>query len=129
MSEEIKNPPAEITDPFPKIVINSVTGGDETDVRDLRTCYFQQPSSGMYYHLYNPQGLVIFTAPAFLNFDTRRFRFIYGGFLWTVTSFALSATTASGNWHNDHNVPEQDEGHFQAQAGGGYEESAAYATA
>jgi len=95
----------------------------------LRNCYFQESPFPGEYHLYNQHGLTIFTAPSILTSTTRRFRFIYGGFLWTVTSFQLSASAASGNWHNDHNVPEQDEGHFQAQAGGGFEESASYATA
>jgi hypothetical protein len=135
MSEEIKDPFAEITDPFaeitdpPKIVINSVTGGDETDVRDLTNCYFQVTQNPGEYHLYNQLNFPIWTAPMYLNSNTRNFRFIYGGFLWTVTSFQLSASAASGNWHNNHNVPEQDEGHFQAQAGGGFEESASSATA
>jgi hypothetical protein len=128
MSEEIKDPPAEITD-SPKIVINSVTGGDETDERDLKNCYFQVSPNPGEYHLYNQLNFPIWTAPMYLTSNTRNFRFIYGGFLWTVTSFQLSESTASGNWHNNHNVPEQDEGHFQAQAGGGFEESASSATA
>jgi hypothetical protein len=116
-----------------KIRIHSVTGGDERDQNDLLNCYFAQLGNPGDYAFYNQANQQIFTAPSLLHGSTRTFRFIYGGFLWTVDNFHLDFTTprstAGGHWVNDHEVPTQDEGEFHAQSGGGAQESATYAGA
>lgn len=118
-----------------KIKIYSVSGGDSKDQDDLKNCYFQQFGNPGDYHFYNPSGEHIHTAPSVLTGGTRTFRFIHGGFLWTIRNFELNDTipisTARGNWHNDHNAPvtPMEDGTFQAQAGGGAAASASSATA
>jgi len=109
-----------------QIRITSVHGGDKSDHNDLLNCYFEQLGNPGDYVLRNQIGEQIWTAPSLLRASTRTFRFIFGGYLWTVDNFHLhinpARSTADGHWVNDHNVPEQDEGDFHAQSGGGAEE-------
>lgn len=125
MDESIKN--------SEKIIITSVTGGDTKDQIDLLKCYFEEYEGPGNYRLYNQEGEHIQTAPALLRDTTKSFKFITGGYLWTVDNFKLDnllpISTAGGHWVNDHEDPAQAEGEFHAQSGGGGAEETVYATA
>lgn len=117
-----------------KIIITHVTGGDPRDQIDLLKCYFQEYGSPGNYRMYNQQNEHIQTAPALLRDNTKTFKFITGGYLWTVDGFKidnlLPISTAGGQWVNDHEGAAQDDGEFHAQSGGGAEETeSSYATA
>ena len=125
MDETIKN--------SEKITIDKVIGGDRKDQEDLLECYFQEYLSPGNYRMYNKEGEHLQTAPAVLRDTTKSFKFITGGYLWTVDDFKidklLPISTAFGHWINDHEGAAQDDGEFHAQSGGGGGEESSYATA
>lgn len=134
--DDKNNPPdmEEIKDPLEKIRIKIVTGGVQRDWDDLLMCYFQHFGNPGHFRMYNKFDEHLFTAPMELTEDTKTFRFIYGGTLWTVTNFCLliagERSTANGDWRNERHLPEDDDGTFHAQAGGGgAEEAVSSATA
>jgi hypothetical protein len=115
------------------ITIRTVTGGDTRDQNDLLNCYFQEYGGPGNYRLYNQEGEHIQTAPARIRENTTTFKFITGGYLWTVDNFKIDnlapISTADGHWVNDHDGVTNDDGEFHAQSGGGGAEEASYATA
>ena len=110
-----------------KIIINSVTGGKQVDADSLMGCYFQNvEDSPDAFSLHVPSGCPIPTKPQFLR-SGEDFKFIRGGFLWTITGFSIYLSCVSATWNNTDRDPAQDEGTFTGQAGGGTAESAASA--
>lgn len=110
-----------------KIIINSVTGGKQVDWDSLMGCYFQNvEDSPDAFSLHVPSGCPIPTKPQFLS-NGEDFKFIRGGFLWSITGFQIDLNNVSGTWNNTDRDPAQDEGTFTGQAGGGVGESAASA--
>jgi hypothetical protein len=113
-----------MSDPRP-IKIDHVTGGRPQDHEALMRNYFESTTVNSTYLFYSPGGEQIPTNPPVLA-DDREFSFELQGVTWTVTNFAIDHEVARGNWTNTEQV-EQDEGTFQAQAGGTPEEEEASA--
>lgn len=113
-----------------KIKIDNVQGGDPQDQNALKRNYFLPTGSNDTYQFFDPGDDLIVTDPPVLasgynfSFSLREMP----GVTWTISNFAISNETATGNWTNTHNADE-DEGEFHAQSGGGLEESTSSATA
>lgn len=110
-----------------KIIIDCVTGGNQVDTDVLMGCYFQNvEDSPDAFSLHVPSGCPLPTKPQFLR-NGEDFKFIRGGFLWSISGFEINLNTVSGSWNNTDRDPAQDDGTFTGQAGGGVPESAASA--
>ena len=91
-------------------------------------CYFQNvDDSPDAFSLHVPSGCPLPTKPQFLR-SGEDFKFIRGGFLWSITGFEINLETVCGNWNNTDRDPAQDDGTFTGQAGGGVPESVASAS-
>ena len=116
----------------PKITIHFVEGGNPADKGNLMDCYFLAQASPDSYQFFGNGGNHIATIPEFLAVDTPGFQFIRAGMLWTVSQFEIDQRneTGSGRWRNPRNPSKgDDDGHFQAQAGGGPGQSTSAAAA
>ena len=115
-----------------KIIIHFVAGGSSADKGNLMDCYFQAQASPDSYQFFGSGNDHIATIPEFLAPDSPGFQFIRAGMLWTISNFEIDqkAETASGSWRNPRRPAKgDDDGSFQARAGGAVEESASSATA
>jgi len=116
----------------PKIIIHFVEGGNPADKGNLMDCYFLAQASPDSYQFFGSGGDHIPTIPEFLAIDSPGFQFIRAGMLWTVSDFEIDQRneTGSGRWRNPRRPSTgDDDGHFQAQAGGGPGQSASAAAA
>ena len=119
-----------MSDPTKWIKIDDVLGGRPQDQEALKRNYFDATGVNSTYLFYTPSGEQIPTIPPVLA-DDRDFSFELpemSGVIWTVTKFAIDHEAANGTWTNTEQVA-QDEGTFQAQAGGTGEDEAAAAGA
>lgn len=115
-----------------KIIIHLVEGGSSSDKGNLMDCYFLAQASPDSYQFFGSGDDHIATIPEFLAVDSPGFQFIRAGMLWTVSDFEIDqrTETASGRWRNPRRPARgDDDGSFQARAGGAIEESASSATA
>lgn len=97
-----------------KIKIDTVTGGK--DKNDLKGCYFLPSStvSGAY-DFYDTNNNVLAS-----GISGSSFSFSLSGYTWQIQNLVISSSAASGDWSNDDPTITADEnGSFQAQAGGG----------
>ena len=111
--------------PVGAIEIKTVTGGSDKD--KLKGCYFMY--GGTTWSLYNKSGDLLqsgFTSATSFTFNHDSNKPNGTKITWTVTSFAISATAASGNWSNpdDPTVTGEQDGTFQASSSGGVEPEA-----
>ena len=119
-----------MSDPTKWIKIDDVIGGRPQDQEALKRNYFEATTVNSTYLFYTPSGEQIRTNPPVLA-DDRDFSFELPempGVTWTVTNFAVDHEAANGNWSNTVQVG-QDDGTFQAQAGGAGEDEASAAGA
>ena len=114
------------------IIIESVLKGRHINHKILMGCYFY-PAGNDKFTLYSSSNV-----PLAWNLQTGlEFGFALGPFQWTVTDFVISRELASGIWKavgpgpmtQSHPEEGEDEGTFQAQAGGHTLESVASAAA
>jgi hypothetical protein len=107
-----------------KITIDTVHGGDPDDQNALKHNYFQATGVNDTYQLFAPNGKVIPTDPVVLakgydfTFSLKEMHDVG----WWVTEFDIGTidgdkVTAKGKWSNTHKK-DDDDGSFQAQAGG-----------
>jgi hypothetical protein len=110
--------------PNNKIKIDNVTGDKDKD--DLKNCYFLPTSVTGTYDFYDTNNNLLASG---LTSGTN-FSFTLDTIDWEITNFVISDTAASGDWSNNNSPAEDQDGTFQAQAGGGAdsEESASAAT-
>jgi hypothetical protein len=106
-----------------KIKIDSVTGGSHKD--DLKNCYFLPAATAGNYDFYDTNNNSLASNLA----NGSDFSFTLDSHNWSITSFVISDSAASGNW----SIPspaEAEDGTFQAQAGPGVdaEEASSAAT-
>ncbi|MDQ3666986.1 MAG: hypothetical protein M3410_10525 [Acidobacteriota bacterium] len=97
-----------------KIKIDTVTGGK--DKTKLKGCYFL-PSTTISdsYDFYDTNNNSLATGITGTSFP-----FTLDGHSWEIENLVISATAASGDWSNDDaSITADEEGTFQAQAGGG----------
>lgn len=103
-----------------KIKIDDVQGGDSRDQDTLKRNYFLPTEVNDTYQFFTPDDELIETKPAVVatgcdfSFTLKDMPEV----IWMVSRFEISRDQASGNWTNNRQL-EADEGHFQAQAGGG----------
>ena len=109
-----------------RIKIDSITGPDEG--KGLMDCYFKPKHDGDY-NFHDKDDRVkardLHVGSSF-SFDLDE----YPGIKWHLTIATASETKVTGAWTADKGVPEQEDGGYQAQAGGGLDvESSATAYA
>jgi len=115
-----------------KITIHVVEGGTSADQGNLMDCYFEAQASPDSYQFFGNGGNHIATIPEFLAVDTPGFQFIRAGMLWTISDFEIDQRSekASGHWRNPRRpMKSDDDGQFQARAGGSLGGEASAATA
>jgi len=108
------------------IKMKNVTGGSDKD--KLKHCYFVPDEPGGPYTFYDKDCNVL--ASNLTSGDD--FGFSHDSISdWSVTNFLIDDTNASGDWSNPNNISITDtqDGTFQAQSGGGIEETATAAKA
>ena len=108
-----------------KIKIHKVTGGQHKD--DLKGCYFLPSStiSGAY-DFYDTNNNVLESGVS----GGSDFSFPLSGYSWRILNLVISLTAASGDWRNNAGgIEEEEDGTFQAQAGGGADPAEKDATA
>ena len=97
------------------IPITSVTGGSSGG--NLVNCNFELVSTSPdIYQFSSSSGVLATGVKSGKAFKVTDFK----GLDWTITA-SISGATASGDWHNTHHfapIPGDEEGTFQAQAGG-----------
>ena len=115
-----------------KIMIDTVQGGDPDDHNALKDNYFQATGVNDTYQLFARNGKVIPTDPVVF---AQGYDFTFSledmhDVGWWITKFDINHETgrASGNWTNTHKK-DDDEGQFQARAGGALEAETSAATA
>ena len=97
-----------------KIKIRTVTGGHHKD--DLKGCYFV-PSTIITgaYDFYDKNNNELKSG---ITGDT--FDFSLNSLAWTISDLVISLTAANGKWTNNADrFGDEEDGTFQAQAGGG----------
>lgn len=97
-----------------KIKITTVTGGKDKDM--LKGCYFL-PSTTVSdaYDFYDTNNNLLES-----NITGTSFDFPLGVYEWEIENLVISTTAASGDWSNNNPNPTgEEDGTFQAQAGGG----------
>src|SRR5258705_13932571 len=99
--------------PNKKIKIDNVTGDKDKD--DLKNCYFLPTSVTGTYDFYDTNNNLLASG---LTSGTN-FSFTLDTIDWEITNFVISDTAASGDWSNNNSPAEDQDGTFQAQAGGG----------
>jgi hypothetical protein len=108
-----------------KIKIDTVTGGKDKD--DLKGCYFL-PSTTVSngYDFFDTNNNSLATGITGTSFS-----FALDGHNWEIENLVISSIAASGDWSNDDaSITADEDGTFQAQAGGGEpEETVASANA
>jgi hypothetical protein len=95
-----------------KIKIDRVTGGSHKD--DLKNCYFLPAAVAGNYDFYDTNNNSL--ANNLTNGSD--FSFTLDSHNWTITSFVISDSAASGNWSIP-SITADESGTFQAQAGTG----------
>jgi hypothetical protein len=107
-------------DPPPgAIEIKTVTGGADKD--KLKKCYFL--ADGSVYDFYSKNGVELASGLTSGN----DFSFTHDSISWSITSFVINSTSASGNWTNPDEITNEQDGTFQASSSGGVDEETASA--
>lgn len=107
-----------------------ITASGGKDAAAFTNCYFLPTNVSGSYILFGQTNDPIVTSPIPVTNGTN-FSFSLGGYTWTITSFAIDNTDASGNWSNtDPTLTNTENGTFTAHAsGGGVEEEEGSASA
>ena len=108
-----------------------ITASGGKDAPDFTGCYFLPTNVSGSYILFGKTNDPIVTNPIPVISGTN-FSFSLGGYTWTITSFVIDNTDASGNWSNtDPTLGNTENGTFTAHAtgGGGVEEEEGSASA
>ena len=107
-----------------------ITASGGKDAPDFTGCYFLPTNVSGSYILFGKTNDPIVTNPIPVM-TGNNFSFSLSGYTWTITSFVIDNTDASGDWSNtDPTLTNTETGTFTAHAtGGGVEEEEGSASA